>query len=143
MSRIQVQMLDDSVSSDWWRKLVQHFFRIGDELEIRCRKEEAAEIQQASLYGKPMENQLEVSICGKVTDKLLSELLEEEPTDKSVYNKMTKYFTIHVKNELCDFCSEHYGTEVYMDRVRSDDELCFVSKLFSQYADCFSTNRED
>lgn len=90
-----------------------------------------------------MENQLEVSICGKVTDKLLSELLEEEPTDKSVYNKMTKYFTIHVKNELCDFCSEHYGTEVYMDRVRSDDELCFVSKLFSQYADCFSTNRED
>lgn len=143
MSRIQVQMLDDSVSSDWWRKLVQHFFRIGDELEIRCWKEEAAEIQQASLYGKPMENQLEVSICGKVTDKLLSELLEEEPTDKSVYNKMTKYFTIHVKNELCDFCSEHYGTEVYMDRVCSDDELCFVSKLFSQYADCFSTNRED
>ena len=95
MSQIQVQMIDNTVSSDWWRKLVQHFVKVGDELEIRCWKEETAEIQQASLYGKPVNEMYEVSIKGIVTTKLLTELLTDEPADRSIYNKMTKYFTIN------------------------------------------------
>ncbi len=137
MSRIQIQMIDNTVSSDWWRKIVRHFVRIDDELEIRCWKEETAEIQQASLYGKPSKDKFEISIRGMVTAKLLAELLSEEPTDKRIYNKMTKYFTINVKNELCDFCSEHYGTEVYIDRILGY-EIFFVQKLLNQYADHFS-----
>ena len=85
MSQIQVQMIDNTVSSDWWRKLVQHFVKVGDELEIRCWKEETAEIQQASLYGKPVSEKHEVSIKGTVTTKLLAELSADESVDRSVY----------------------------------------------------------
>lgn len=137
MSQIQIQMIDNSVSSDWWRNLVSHFVRAGDELEIRCWKEETAEIEQASLYGELAEDKSEVSICGTVTDIFLSELLLEEPTDKDIYNKMTKYFTINIKNENCDFCSAHYGTELYIERVNEDD-ITFVSELINRYCDCFS-----
>ena len=84
MGRIQVQMIDSTVSFDWWRKLLQHFVSIGNELEIRCWKEETEEIQKASLYGIPMEDKSEVSVRGVVTVELLSELLEEEPADKSI-----------------------------------------------------------
>ena len=77
MGRIQVQMIDSTVSFDWWRKLLQHFVSIGDELEIRCWKEETGEIQKASLYGTPMEDKSEVSVRGLVTVELLSGLLKE------------------------------------------------------------------
>ncbi len=142
MSRIQVQMIDNQVSSDWWRKLIQHFVRTGDELEIRCWKEETAEIQQASLYGKSSEDRHEVSIKGTVTANLLAELLAEEPADKSIYNKMTKYFTINVKNVLCDFSSAHYGTEMYINGASKDD-IAFFSKTMSQYGNCFSISIEE
>ena len=59
MGHIQIQMIDNSVSSDWWRKLVQHYVKIGDELEIRCWQEETAEIQQASWYGKSEDDKYE------------------------------------------------------------------------------------
>lgn len=137
MSRIQIQMVDNTVSADWWRALIRRFVKSGSKLELRCWKEETTEIQRASLYGKLVEDRNEVSVRGIVTDELLVDLLTEEPTDKSVYNKMTKYFTINVENELWDFSSAHYGTEIYIDRVLEDD-VSFVSKLFRQYADRFS-----
>lgn len=142
MSRIQVQMIDNSISSDWWRKLVQHFVRVDDKLELRCWKEETAEIQQASLYGEPVEDKYEVSIRGTVTTELLTELLTDEPSDKSIYNKMTKYFTINVNNGLRDFCSAHYGTEMYINKA-SDDDIAFFSKIMEQYGDCFSVGIEE
>ena len=132
MSQIQVQMIDNTVSSDWWRKLVQHFVKVGDELEIRCWKEETAEIQQASLYGKPVSEKHEVSIKGTVTTKLLAELSADESVDRSVYNKMTKYFTINSKNGQRKFSSAHYGTEMYIDEASEDDTA------MKQYDDCFS-----
>ena len=52
MNTISLQMIDYSVSSLWWKSLVQHFVQIGDIFEIRCWKEETVEIQQASMYGK-------------------------------------------------------------------------------------------
>ena len=64
-------------------------------------------------------------------------MLTEEPTDKSIYNKMTKYFTIHVGNDLCDIWSEHYGTEMVIDII-SDADIEFFEKVMRQYPESFS-----
>ncbi|MBQ3151026.1 MAG: hypothetical protein IJB86_07285 [Clostridia bacterium] len=139
MGTISLQMIDNSVSSLWWKALVKHFIRVGDSLEIRCWKEESAEIQQASLYGDPVEDRNEVSVKGSVSKELLDELLSEEVSDKSIYNKMTKYFTINIENEKCFFCSAHYGTEMYLERV-SDEDIIFFESVANQYVDCFSVS---
>ena len=112
MKQFGVQMIDNSISSQWWKGIMNHFAKIGNAFEIRCWKEEIAEIESASLYGAAVDDKYEVPIKGSVTKELLEELLTEEPTDKSIYNKMTKYFTIDVGNDLCDIWSEHYGTEM-------------------------------
>ena len=141
MGQIQMQMIDCSVSSGWWKDLAARFISPGDELEIRCWKEEPAEIEQASSYGLPQEDGYEVSIQGTVTAEFLAELLSENPPDKSVYNKMTKYFTLHVTHGKRDFWSAHYGTEVYIDGV-SDDDITFFTKVIRQVSDCFSISME-
>ena len=100
---------------------MEHFIRVGDTFEIRCWREETAEIREASLYGTAIDDKYEVSIKGMVTKEMLEKLLTEEPTDKSIYNKMTKYFAIHVANDLCDIWSEHYGTEMVIDIIADAD----------------------
>ena len=107
MGTIRLQVIDDSISSDWWNKLVGRFVWIGDELEIRCWKEEILEIQQASRYGPPSEDGLEVSVKGTATDALLTELLTESPADNGEFCKMTKYFSIFIKGKNMNFYSEH------------------------------------
>ena len=81
----------------------------------------------------------EVSVKGVVTAELLAELLSEEPSDKSIYNKMTKYFTINVENDKCFFCSAHYGTEMYLEKV-SDADISFFESVVKQYDDFFSVS---
>lgn len=137
MGVISLQMIDNRISSDWWKKLVEHFIKVGDAFEIRCWKEELDEIRQASLYGNPTEVRNEVSVKGVVSVELLTELLSDEPSDKSIYNKMTKYFTINVENDKCFFCSAHYGTEMYLEKV-SDADILFFESVVKQYNDCFS-----
>ncbi len=139
MGVIGLQMIDNRISSDWWRKVVEHFVNVGDAFEIRCWKEEVDEIRQASLYGNPTEDRNEVSVKGLVSGELLAELLLDEPSDKSIYNKMTKYFTINIKNKKCFLCSAHYGTEMYLERV-SDDDILFFESVINQYDDCFSVS---
>ncbi len=139
MGVISLQMIDNRISSHWWRKLIEHFIKAGDVLEIRCWKEEVDEIKQASLYGNTSEDKNEVSVKGVVSAELLAELLSEESSDKSIYNKMTKYFTINVENEKCFFCSAHYGTEMYIERV-SEDDISFFESVINQYDDCFSVH---
>ena len=116
---------------------MDHFVRVGDTFEIRCWREEVAEIEQASLYGTTIDSKYEVSIKGVMTNDLLKKLLTEEPTDKSIYNKMTKYFTIHVKNDLCDIWSEHYGTEMVIDII-ADTDIEFFEEVMGQYPESFS-----
>ncbi len=137
MNYVSIDMVDRRVSSSWWRELVRHFVRAGDEVELRCWKEETEEIEAASWYGTPTEERTEISIRGTVTDELLRELLTEEPTDKSIYNKMTRYFTVNIKNELGYFSSQHYGTEMYLEDLREKD-IGFVESVFSPYGDAFS-----
>ena len=138
MKQFGVQMIDNSISSQWWKKIMEHFVRVGDAFEIRCWREEVAEIREASLYGTAVGDKYEVSIKGTITKELLEKLLIEEPADKSIYNKMTKYFAIHVENDLCDIWSEHYGTEMIIDII-ADADIEFFEQAMRQYPESFST----
>lgn len=142
MALIQLQVTDDSVPSGWWKKLVRHFVKTGDLLEIRCWKEESEIIRQASPYGNAAEDGFEVSVKGTVTPGLLEELLAEGPPEKSCFQQITKYFTIHTEHASLHFWSEHYGTELYIDGASSDD-ISFVSSVISPHADCFSVHVEE
>lgn len=137
MKQFFVQMIDNSMSSQWWKEIIEHFVKAGDTFEIRCWWEEAAEIGEASLYGTAVADRYEVSVKGSVTEELLGKLLTEAPADKSIYNKMTKYFTIHVRNDLCDIWSEHYGTEMVIDII-SDADIEFFEQVMGQYPGSFS-----
>lgn len=134
MREISVQMIDHNVSSVWWKELVKYFVRVGDKLEIRCWKEELSEIQQAAAYGDPAKDNYEVSIKGTVSESLLSELLSENPTDKSIYNKMTKYFTVNAECGQRKFCSAHYGTEMYLLGL-SDDDVAFFKHVMKDFTE--------
>lgn len=132
MREISLQMTDRKVSSLWWKELVRYFVNNGDELEIRCWKEETAEVKQAVLYGSLTEENYEVSVNGRVTEQFVSELLQENPQDKSIYNKMTKYFTINVKTNQRLFCSAHYGTEIYITGA-DDADFAFVREVMKGF----------
>ena len=134
MAGISLQMIDKSVSSHWWREVVMPFFRVGDPLEIRCWKEEEEEVRQASKYGPPAAENYEVSVKGIVTAEFLEEILSDEPTDKSLYNKMTKDFTINVERGPLRFCSAHYGTELYIDGATEKD-VSFFHRVMAPYED--------
>ena len=121
---------------------MRHFARAGDSFEIRCWREEISEIENASWYGVSAADSYEVSIKGVVTDGLLKEWLTEEPTDKTIYNKMTKYFTIHVENDLCKLWSEHYGTEMAIV-VTAEKERVFLEQVMGQYPEAFSVGIVD
>lgn len=114
-----------------------HFVKVGDTFEIRCWREEAAEIEEVSLYGTAAADRYEVSVKGSVTEELLEKILTEAPANKSIYNKMTKYFTIHVRNDLCDIWSEHYGTEMIIDIIL-DVDIEFFEQVMGQYPRSFS-----
>ena len=62
MRRFGIQMIDHSVSSDWWKSIIKHFFKVGDNFEIRCWKEETEEILQAQQYGTATDEGNEISI---------------------------------------------------------------------------------
>ena len=134
MREISVQMIDRHLASDWWKKLIKNYIKVDDILEIRCWKEELAEIQQASVYGNPIDDNYEVSIKGIVSEQFISELMSENPTDKSIYNKMTKYFTINVEREQFKFCSAHYGTEMYLIGV-SDEDIAFFQNVMDKFSE--------
>ena len=137
MRRFGVQMIDGSVPPRWWRAIMGHFASVGDPFEIRCWREETAEIREASRCGTAAEEKNEVSIRGTVTEELLEAWLTEEPAEKSVYNKMTRYFTIHVANARCDLWSEHYGTELVIE-IQTDADTGFFEQVMGQYPESFS-----
>ena len=141
MGYIQLQMVDHSVSTSWWKELMLYFLREGDDLELRCWREENWEIEQASRYGNPVEDHYEVSVRGKVTREWMAELLAEEPNDKSIYNKMTKYFTINANHGQRSVCSAHYGTEFYVNGATEED-ISFFRKVMDPYGEDFSTSVE-
>ena len=140
--RYDIQMIDHGASTQWWKKIMRHFVRAGDSFENRCWREETSEIKQASLHGVSAADSYEVSIKGVVTDGLLREWLTEESADKTIYNKMTKCFTIHVENDSCNLWSEHYGTEMGIV-VTAEKERVFLEQVMGQYPEAFSVGIVD
>ena len=132
MRKISLQMIYNKVSSLWWREVVSHFINEGDRFDIRCWKEEIEEIDVASKYGCPVDDINEISIKGVVSSELITELLSDEPKDRSIYNKMTKYFTINVYSEKTFFCSAHYGTEIYIECI-SDEDVSFFMNVIKKH----------
>lgn len=142
MKNIQVQMLDRNVNSDWWKKIIHHFVTQEDEFEIRCWNEEHKEIKKALTYGSLFqdESNYETVIKGVVSEQMIKEFLSmPEPLDKTIYNKMTIFFTINTKD---NFCSAHYGTELYLFNV-SDDEVEAFKKIMSSCWENFSISIEE
>ena len=129
MKRFSIQMVDFSTPNSWYKQILAHFVQPGDSFEILCWKEEAAEIQLASKFGKGVEENDEVSVLGTVN--------VEEPTDKSVYNKMTCFFTLHAQNGRCDLWSEHYGTEMTLE-VTTEADAAFFEREIGRYPKSFS-----
>lgn len=137
MHSIDMQMIDNTVSDGWWKALTAHFVRPGAALELRCWREETEEIRAASRYGAPVPEGGEVVVKGTVTQALLRELQAEQPADKSLYNKMTKYFTLCAAAEGCLFTGAHYGTEIYIQGV-SEADLAWFRQTIAPYRAAFS-----
>lgn len=138
MKRIEIQMLDQTLDSKWWKQLIQLYVKEGEHFEIRCWNEEREQIIKAEHYGiisHEAGTNYETPIKGSITKQLLKDLLlSDEPKDKSIYNKMTEYFSIFVENKLS---SEHYGTELYLFNV-SEHELELFHKIMSPFQDKFN-----
>lgn len=125
-------MLDNTVNIQWWNQIMEYFIQEGDYFEIRCWEDELEEIRQASSYGVKSNDGCEVSIKGAITGELLEEILEEEPSDKDLYNKMTKYFTINTSNEGCVISSAHYGTELYIS-IENENDISYFKNVMNKY----------
>lgn len=137
MQYIEVQMLDHHVSSEWWKKTIQHFVKQGDEFEIRCWNEEPEEIKKATSYGRlvQIDSNYETSIKGVVSEQMIEDFLSmPEPLDKEIYNKMTIFFTINIGNKIS---SAHYGTEMYLFNVSTDD-IEYFKEIMTPIWDGFS-----
>ncbi len=142
MKCIGVQMIDGKISSDWWKAVIKCFVKESGKLQIRCWNEELDEIKYASRYGTSHVEGYETCIDGVVCAEFLDELLNSaEPEDKTIYNKMTKYFTIRIANDENVFESSHYGTELYI--VLSSEKVNQFNEIMKPYTDSFSISITD
>lgn len=104
----------------WWNDLVRACAVAGDSFEIHCWYDERSEIALARRFGQVIDFGWHggVAIRGRITRDFLNFLLElEKPADIEIYNKMTPFFTIQFGDRLY---SEHYGTEMTIDRSVED-----------------------
>ncbi len=137
MKIVEVQMIDNELSSVWWKVLIQYFLHEGDKLQIRCWNEETAEIKQAQRYGGTHVEGNETCVDGVANAAFIAELLNsKEIEDKSIYNKMTQYFTIRFWNSVRDISSSHYGTELYIQIP--DEDLEGFESIMKPYIEHFS-----
>ena len=104
----------------WWNDLVRACAVVGDTFEIHCWYDERSEIALARRFGQVIESGWHggMVIRGRITRDFLNFLLDlEKPADIEIYNKMTPFFTIQFGDRLY---SEHYGTEMTIDRSVED-----------------------
>ncbi len=137
MKIVEVQMIDNDISSIWWKELIRYFIHKNDHLQIRCWNEETEEIKQAQHYGITHIEGNETCVDGLVNEAFISELInEKEIEDKSLYNKVTQYFTFRFWNDNRDVWSSHYGTELYMQIP--DEEVDRFASIMKPYLEYFS-----
>lgn len=104
----------------WWNDLVRACAVIGDPFEIHCWYDERLELNLARRFGQQCACGWHGGwvIRGRITREFLSFLTAaEKPADIEIYNKMTPFFTIQFGDRLY---SEHYGTEMTIDRSVED-----------------------
>lgn len=112
MTHVDLQLITYLPDNAWWRSLIQEFAQLDSPFEIRCFREQTAEITEALRYGmiQDSDNGGEVTIKGQVTEAFLSHLIHtEKPCETDIHNKMTKFFMLNLGHT---FCSSHYGTEI-------------------------------
>lgn len=137
MAKFTVETIYTQVDARWWQRIMKRFVQPGDSFEIRCWQEEENEISAVMPYGRCEKDNMEVSVKGVMTRELLEDILVEPVDDKAVYNKMTKFFTVNVKNQKAEISSCHYGTQMYIDVFREED-INFLKAIVDKYPDSLS-----
>lgn len=117
---ITIQITEKGHERKWWKELFSLYLKEGEPFEIHCWKNEKEEIASARKYGSLEETNWEYGevIKGILTAEFIQGLLECKCTEDDVYEKLTPYFTLQVEG----ICSEHYGTEIYIEKIPKDRE---------------------
>ena len=138
MKRISLNVIDygiNDINTKWWKQIMSVFLKPGSDFEIRCWKDEKEEIEKALRFGKLNEaekSKNEISINGNLTEKMIQEILAEpKPND---YDKWIDFFTINIQD---NFCSAHYGTEIYIYDL-TDRDVEIIKQIILPTHDFFS-----
>lgn len=118
---ITIQIIEKGHGNQWWKELFSLYLKEGESFEIHCWKNEKEEITSARKYGSLEETNWEYGevLKGILTAEFIHELLEWKCTKDDVYEKLTPYFTLQVGK----VCSEHYGTEIYLEQEPEKEEM--------------------
>lgn len=117
---IAIQITEKGHGNQWWKDLLSLYMKEGEPFEIHCWKNEKEEIASALQYGTLEETNWEYGevIKGILTVEFIHGILEWNGTEDDVYEKLTPYFTLQVGK----VCSEHYGTEIYLEQEPEKEE---------------------
>lgn len=138
MKRISLNVIDyviNNINVNWWKQIMSVFLKPGHNFEIRCWKNEKEVIEKALKYGKLNEaekSKNEISINGILSEKMIQDILAEPKPDN--YDKWTDFFTINIKD---NFCSAHYGAEIYIYDL-TDHDVEIIKQIISPIQDFFS-----
>ncbi len=134
-SQIGIQLLDNSLQDNhYWKELISMFVMVGLKFEIHCWNEETEEIKAALRFGKEKSTDWEFgTIIEGIIDEKFIEMIHHtvKPTDISIYNKMTPFFSIFLEN---GFSSEHYGTEFHILYEPTDMNFSSLLKELCEFA---------
>lgn len=118
---IEIQITEKGHGNQWWKDLLSLYLKEGEPFEIHCWKNEKEELATALQYVTLEETNWEYGevIKGILTVEFIHRILEWNGTEDSVYEKLTPYYTLQVGN----VCSEHYGTEIYLEQEPENEEM--------------------
>lgn len=130
------------VHPSWWSDLMRLFLKEGEPFEIRHWNEEPEVIEEALCYGAidpDKSTEYETSIVGKISRELIENLNIGEYYKCEVESQPTKFFTIQTEK----ISSEHYGNEIYLSEILSDEERQKVERLLEPIRQYLSIDRWD
>lgn len=142
MWNIQIQLLDHSMDSQWWKDLIHLFSAKGHTLGIRCWNEEQSEIAMAAALSNsiPQIEGFETFVAGKASPEVIDKLAAlPEPQDKQNCNRMTPFFTVNIPPH---FYSEHYGTEVFLFSL-TFEETKQVKRIMAPFCQSFRVDVDE
>ena len=138
---IAIPSPDPGHGTQWGTECFALELQDGEPLDSHCWKNEKEEIASALQYGTLEDTNWEYGevIKGMLTAELIRELLEWKCTEEDVYEKLTPYFTLQAGN----VCSEHYGTEIYLEQEpEKDEKIQQILDRISAYASISEYQKE-